>query len=183
MTEKKKNNKSWIVTATLAGGALGYVFLVFLPGQHAIARLREELTAKQTFIIETDKITKSIVDAEKKLEDVDTYIKNWQEQSPAEADLAEWFGSVHQHVDESGVTVRRFEPEKIERLDDVWKMPLVVGVSGSFAQVAQMLARLEGMKGTVWLDEVTITPTKEGAKKLQVELTLALFADNQEDSD
>ncbi len=183
MTEKKKKNKSWMVTAALAGGSLGYVFLVFLPGQHAIARLREELTAKQAFIIEADKVAESIVAAEKKLEDVDSYINNWQETSPAEADLAEWFGSVHQQVDESGVTVRRFEPKKMERLDDVWKMPLVVGASGSFAQVAQMLARMEGLKGTVWLDEVKINPTKKGEKNLQVEVTLALFADNQEDSD
>jgi Tfp pilus assembly protein PilO len=183
MTEKKKNPKSWIVTLLLAGGALAYVFLVFLPGQRSISTLREELTTKQGFIIETDSIAASIVEAEEKLKDVESYIEKWRDEAPAEAELANWFGRVHEQVEASGITTRRFEPQKVTRMDAVWMLPLAVGTNGKFAEVSQLLARLENLPGTVWLDEVIITLEGKDTENLQAEVTLALFADNQEDSD
>ena len=62
-------------------------------------------------------------------------------------------------------------------------MPIKFDARGGYAQVANLLARLEQLPELIWVDELRITPTSEAAKNVQINLNLTVFAGNSEKSD
>jgi hypothetical protein len=54
---------------------------------------------------------------------------------------------------------------------------------GSFEQACRFLRALEGLEETVWVEAVQMESFGEDSREVQCELSLAVFADNPDDSD
>ena len=52
IAKKGESKKSLLMTIALTGAAVCYVAFIFMPGQRAIAKLREELDERQQAVVE-----------------------------------------------------------------------------------------------------------------------------------
>jgi len=174
--------RSWIITSILAVAALAYVFLLFLPGQKAVEKLREELRDKQDFVAQAALLAPVTSDVEQKLETTKKFNEDWLATAPTETKLAGLYGRISAAAAASGTTTVRFDPQPAIKMDALTKIPLVLGSEGSFDQVFDLLQRLETLPETVWMEDLRLEPGGEDGKQLQCEVILAIFAANEDNS-
>ena len=174
---------SLIVTLPVAGLAVAYLFLFFLPGGRTIDQLSGELTAEREFIALADAVAPAIHTTRQQLEKNLAYNAAWAESAPAPSELAPLFGKIHALAKESGSTTTRFDPEPPLPLDKLRRIPVVLGCTGSFSQISHFLHHLEALPQTIWIEELNIEQSGQNGEDVECELELLIFADNPDDSD
>ena len=173
---------SWMVTTALAAGALGYAYLVFLPAQQAIGRLRDQRDREQRFIATASKMTSEIEEARHEIERAREFAANWEAVAADETQIATLFAKISDHARQAGTTTLKFEPQRAVRFDSVQKAPIVLGSQGSFRQIFDLLARLEALPQTIWVENLRLEAEGPDSELVKSELTLEVFADNRENS-
>ncbi len=182
MATKAKRRTSWFVTLPIALAALGYLWLVFIPTAKAIRDIHTEISEKQSFIAQADTLQTNITHLEHDLADVTQYTTDWSSQTPAPGQLEQLFEKITDYVHRSGVVSTRFEPQQEVSLEIIHRVPVRMDVTGSFAEVCRLLAALERLPETVWVEELKIEKPKEDGKDVQCELKLEVFAVDSKES-
>jgi len=182
LLQANMKKRSWIITTVLAAVALAYAFLVFLPGQKAIGKLRLELQEKQQFIAQSQMVAASVEDTKKRLDDTRQFAKDWQESAPGESELSLLFGQIADAAKQSSVRTVRFDPQPVKKMDTIWKISVALGVEGSFSQVMELFRRIETLPVTIWVEDVQMEATEKDTKDVRCELNLVIFADNPDNS-
>jgi Tfp pilus assembly protein PilO len=183
MTSKLAQNRSWVVTIALAGGALAYAYFVFLPYQREIGLLKDQLRAAHDYIVQSDSVRQSIAEAEDELRLTREFAKAWRRSAPHASQWAPSLGAISQAAKESHTATVRFEPQTPFRLEAIHRVSILLGSRGEFAQLQDLLGRVESLPQSVWIEELRLARPAENSPILSCELNLALFADNHEDSD
>lgn len=173
----------WILVVPLVAAAGAYFYFVFLPGQRSLASLREELSAADQFIAQVEAFGPALLSTQQQLGKTRQYVDQWEQTAPTEAGLSGVFGRINRLAKESGVTTTRFEPQPAVPYDTVRRLPVAVRCVGSFGQVCRFLQALEGMEETIWAESLKMQRTGEDRESVECELSLAIFADNPDDSD
>ena len=174
---------SWIVTLPVAGLAVAYVFLVFQPGRKAIDRLSDELVAEQDFIALAEAVGPAIQTIRQQLRETLAYNTARAESIPEQAELTSLFGRIHALAKASGAITTRFDPEPPLPLDRLRRIPVVIGCTGSFAQISRFLSDLECLPQIVWIDGIKIESFAQEGQNVKCELNVLVFADNLDNSD
>lgn len=173
---------TWIIVLGGAAVAALYVTLAFLPQQRAIAKLADEVKAKQAYLAGPGNLAAIIEASQGDLERTQTYNAAWREQAPNGKELAALFGQISALAKTAGITTTRFDPEPIVSLEEIREIPLTVGYRGTYAQVHKFLADMEGLPESIWVDRIGIDVTPQDGKDIQVEMKLVIFADNPDNS-
>ena len=177
-----KKPKTWMLTTGLAAFALGYVFLVFVPGQKSIVALRGELRAKQDKIIAADHVIAAIEQTDHQLNAAREFIRKFETNTPREDKLGEVYGQIFARAEESGTNITRLEPHRGSRFNTVGQAIVRVESESTFAQLFDFLNKLERLPAPLWVTEMEIETSREDSEKLRCQITLTVFADNRDSS-
>ncbi len=194
MTKPNQRRSNLVVTILLSAAAIGYVVFVFLPGQAAIGRLRDETHEKQQYIIQADRLATAVQLAEQEIEAAQSFVHKWQADAPAEDRLADFFAAVNDAASRAGLTISRFDPQPAVQLDTVWHKPVSIGWEGQFSQSFDFVQQLEQMPATLWISDLKFetaaanpgrerdraAPAASTGSTIRAELTLWVFADNRD---
>jgi len=174
---------SWIVIVPGAALAVLYAVFVFLPGEKANARVRHELAAAEEFVEQVEAFGSAMDATQREFDKTQQYIQAWKQSAPSEDGLSALFGEINRLATQSGTTTTRFEPEPAIRYDAVCRVPIAMACVGSFGQVCEFLRGLESLDETIWVEDLQMEETGKESENVQCEMTLAVFADNPDDSD
>ncbi len=184
MEKKSKSYRgSWIITVPLAGLAVAYVFIFFLPTQREIGELRDDLSIKREFITQAGSLAAALETTKKQLNKTLKYNAAWEENAPAQNEFNTLFSRIHTLAKEAGATTTRFDPEPDVEYNTFRKAPLAVGCTGSFPQLFTFLRSLESLPQEIWIEEVRLEELDPTGKTVECNLVLGIFADNPENSD
>lgn len=184
-------SRNWIITLLLSSAAVGYVFFVFLPGQKAIGDSRQELHDKQQYIIDADRLAHAMQQTGRDLQMAHEFTQSWQQNAPAEAELAQLLAKITHQADQAGAKIVKLDRKQVARLDAVWKVPVEVHCRGDFQQVFEFISLVEKLPENIWIDQLRVqqfaqgSPSSEATKNnktVTAEVVLTIFADNRKDS-
>ena len=179
----KANYGSWMIPIALAGLAIAYVMLFFLPMQRKIDQRREELAATQDVVDRSAYLAPALVATRQQLEKTLQYNATWEEHARDAAELSALKGRINVLAKAAGIVTTRFDQHQDERYNKVRETPLVMECSGSFAQICKFLHDLEGLAQTIWVDDLRMERVGENGGNVKCEINLGVFADNSDDSD
>lgn len=173
---------SWLVTLPVAAAAVGFVALVFVPGQRRTQALRDELHLKQDFILAAGKMGAQLHSLHDELAETRRYNAR-RGGAKGSAGVTALYGQIAQLAQDAGVTTTRFAPGAPIEFEQLRRIPLDLVCHGSFAQIQAFLTSLEGCGQPVWLNDLKLEANSEYGGSVRCELALATFVDNSEKSD
>jgi len=173
----------WTIPALAGGLAAAYLYFFFLPQQRAIAELTQQLTTQREFVHQSEMLIPTLAATETQVKTTLQYTTAWQETNPSEAELAVLFGQISELAKAAGVTTTRFAPDAPVTLARIRRIPLAIGCTGKFNQIARFLESVERLPQTIWVGSLRMEAGGEDGKSVQCEVGLEIFADNPEDSD
>jgi len=178
---RRLHHGNWVLTLSLVAVGIGYLYFFFLPAKAEIAGRRAELENRKAEIDRSRPLSITVFETEEELEKTETFVTDWMQRN--DNDAASVLAKISQQVQESGAQTIRFDPQPTTRLQAIKQSPLQLGTVSNFAQLFQMLRRLEALPATLWIDRLTIrAPAKKG-ELLESETSLVIFAVNQNNSD
>jgi Tfp pilus assembly protein PilO len=176
-THRRGKPKSWLTTALLAAIALAYLFFIFLPGQLSIGELRAQVQERHQQILQAQSLTRTVALAKERLASAQDVGQNWRAEAPRQSELISHFASLTQQAEAAGVAIDRFDPLPAVELNLVSMQSVTLQFHAPFAAVFDLLTRLEGLPGTVWVRDVRLHAANENDNTLRGELTLTIFVD------
>lgn len=171
---------NWLLTLPLAGIAVLYILVFFLPSQRAMEALNEQLVAKQEVLAQADALLPTIAAVEAQLKEASGYNSRWIEVAPSERDLSGLYGRLHELVKKAGVATTRFDPQPPEELQRMRSVTIAMGLTGSFRQVSRFLEDLEALPQTIWIENLQLEGPGKRGKDIQCELNLEVFVDKSD---
>jgi hypothetical protein len=174
---------SWTVTLPVAGAAVAFLMLLFLPRMKAISDISAQLRSKQDFIMQTERLRPILQSLGVELEETGAYASTWAARSAEGGELSELFGKISQLTKQCGTETTKFEPLPPVDFETLQKVPVAVGLSGSYASLARLVAELEALPATMWVEDFKLDAPREAGENARCELNLAIFINKREKSD
>jgi Tfp pilus assembly protein PilO len=169
--------KSWLTTALLAAVALAYLFFVFLPGQESIGELRAQVQERHQQILQAQSLTRTVALAHERLAAAQDVGQQWRADAPRHSELISHFASLTQQAEAAGVAIDRFDPLPAVELNLISMQSVTLQFHAPFAALFELLTRLEGLPGTLWVRDLRLHAANENDNALRGELTLTIFVD------
>jgi hypothetical protein len=176
-TRRRGKPKSWLTTALLAAVALSYLFFIFLPGQLSIGELRAQVQERHQQILQAQSLTRTVALAKERLASAQDVGQRWRTEAPRQSELISHFASLTQQAEAAGVAIDRFDPLPAVELNLVSMQSVTLQFHAPFAAAFDLLTRLEGLPGTVWVRDLRLHAANENDNTLRGELTLTIFVD------
>lgn len=183
MPDSPLQRGSWLVTLALAGGGLAYLFFAFLPNAREIRALHGEIRSREAFAAQTPILVATTVALQKQLEQTKSFVAENRRELPGPARLPELGSRMTKQADLAGAHTTHFEPKAPKEFASLRMVPVAFNARGSFRQLCQMLAGLEGLPERIWVDEIRIEPARESGKDAECSLKLTVFAAESNSSD
>jgi Tfp pilus assembly protein PilO len=99
---------------------------------------------------------------------------------PEERELGVAFGKVHETANKAQVRITKFDPQAPAVYERLRRVPVVVGCTGSFAQIHEFLRTLEEMPLTIWVESMRMEKDPKTGRDVMCEITLGIFANNSD---
>lgn len=178
----KYERKIWMLGGTLTAGVVAYVFLVFLPLGAKIQGLQDEARQKLELVTGVGPLAPALHDTEQRIHKASQYIDDWREAGSALREPSALYAQIHQLAQKAGVSTTRFNPGS--NIDHAWlrETSLSIGLSGSFAEIHDFVARLESLPLALWVDSLQIEPNGGNSDEVRCEISLVVFSDNSGNS-
>lgn len=174
---------SWIVTPSLGAIAIAYLTLTWLPSSRAIQQWREQVTAEQQVVAQATELSATLLASQQELEKTDAVVAQWEKAAPGKRDISALFGQINALAKDAGLTISRFDPQTFLVYEKLQEIPITVVCSGTFNELFGFLRLIEGLPATIWVESIRLEKTGENAKDVRCELSLAVFSNNQQNSD
>lgn len=178
-----RKRTSWFVTLPIVAGAIGFLLLVFFPTARAVRQMRSEIRAKQEFLTQTQSLRTTRVQLESDLKEINQFADDWEQQAPLPGQMAKLFGKITRNASEYGVVPARFDPQREIQLHTVQRVPVQMELTGSYSGIAQLLAALEQLPETVWVEHLKLEKDRQAGRDVKCEVKLEVFAVNPKKSD
>ena len=183
-TSAKPQQKAWIATFIMAGLAIGFGWFVFLPGQRAIAKLRQDLRDKKQAIQSADGLGGELKLVSDELQAAREFTSDWHRQSLKQGHFYDAYADISAQATRSKVTMVKFEPLAASpKLNALQPQDLAITLQGTFASVFEYLGELERQPVSTWVRQIRLQPTGEFGKNVRCEITLTIFADLVDNND
>jgi len=173
---------SWAVTLPLVGVALAYLFLVYLPSQRADAELQQQLKEQQEYLAGAKAINTAMQTTVEQLQGAEAYQMRWAEHAPSERTIGALYEKMHLLARAQGVTITRFDPQAVVAHAYLVELPVSLGCTGQFAEIATFLAEIESLPEEIWVSGLRMEEMEADRQSVSCELDLVVFAANSENS-
>jgi Tfp pilus assembly protein PilO len=173
----------WLVTGGIAGVAVAYVFLAFLPSQKAIRLMQGQLREKQEEIAATNKMFASVSLTRGQLDHASVFVKQWQKDAPAPHELSRIYARASDMARLAGVRLLRLDPQAARPHALVSEYTVTVSVEGTMEGIFNFFRGVEDLPQTIWLQDIHMRKAGETGEKLRCDLTLTIFGDSADNSD
>lgn len=175
--------RTWVFALAVTAAVAGYVLLFFFPGQRATANLRRELEEQLQFVKNCEALPAQIAATHAELARTREFVHAWKHSAPTEHRLAHLFVDITRRAEVSQTQIVRFDPQPVDKMARLDRIPLELACEGTFAALFQFLKGLEELDADVWIELLDCQPVAVGSSRLRCELRLSLFADQPENSD
>ncbi len=175
MATKKKNWFALVLTLVIVGL---YYALVFVPSRGEAEELRQEMEQMRSYITSAISLPVSIHGTNEKLARTDRYISDRRRQTPGEEEIPRVFAEINRLARQAGVVTTHFDPEHAVPMQTMSKVPVSLGITGSFNQVSSMLHKLERLQRPIWIESLQIELMGKDEKFVECEIKLIVFASN-----
>jgi Tfp pilus assembly protein PilO len=113
---------------------------------------------------------------------MELYRREREDRMSPTSQLATLFGQINAQARESGSTTTHFDPQGAKSMELLQRVPVKMNVVGSFPEICRLLADLEKMPETIWVDQLTLKRSQESGKNIEGELKLEVFTVNSKKS-
>jgi Tfp pilus assembly protein PilO len=180
-TPKKRG--SWIITVPLIGAAVAYVMLWFLPTQREMDKLRDQIELERNFITNSETLKATLVQTRRDFEKAQEVHQAWIDAAPDDRQVPQVHEAISRCVRDAGAQISRFDPQPRQPYETLEQLPVILGAQGGFEHIFTLLANLEELPQTVWLEDIKVTSPKKAGEFTHCQVKLAIFAKNSEKSD
>src|SRR5262245_11599083 len=108
--QKTGKPKTWLVTGLLAAVSVAYVVFVFLPLQHSIDRLQQQVQERRQQIMQAQSLVSTVAQARVRLAAAREVCQQWRGEAPRPSQLITHYASLTQKAEEAGVAIDRLDP-------------------------------------------------------------------------
>ena len=181
----KAKPKGWLITALISAAMVAYAVFIFLPKQKTTNAMRSQLREYQQFVLQSDGLAAAEVDLQRSSARTREHNQQWRAAAPSRNRLAPFVQQVTIAASESNVDIVRLTPQAAKEFDSVARIPIVIESRGGFGELIAFIQKLEQLPAAVWVDDLHISaPAQKAGQEgeLNCELTLAVFADNRDNS-
>jgi hypothetical protein len=176
-TKKPGQPKTWLITGLLAAGAIAYVVFIFLPGQRAIDKVRAEVHERRQQIMQAQSLLGTVAAARLRLTAAQEVGRQWRSAAPRQSQLTKHIARLTHEADEAGVAIDRLDPATLVERNLIAEQNVALQFHARFPAVFDLLNRLEGQPGSVWIRSLTLHRDRDDDNLLRGELTLTIFSD------
>ena len=181
-SDRIKNSQLVFILPVL-GVIVGYVLLIFLPNYREINKQEELIALKQEYIVKTEALKGQISELEAECAKTKKFCDDWSMHAPTEDQISAIHKVINDQVSLAGATVKGFDPQEPVNMLTLQRIPLTIQAAGTFSEILSMLAGLESMPETIWLEDLKLRATGINEDEMTSQVTLVVFAKNSEDSD
>jgi Tfp pilus assembly protein PilO len=181
--KRKIKNSNLIVILPMIGVGVAFLLLVFLPKFREMHRQRDLIKMQQDYIAQTASLEGEISVFEARVKQTEKYCQDWESKAPLDADIPQIHSQINQCVSQAGATVTGFDPQPPIPLNTLNRVPLIVRAAGTFTQMHGLLAKLEAMPETMWLENIRLKAAGKDTDRMDCEVTLVVFAKKSKKSD
>jgi Tfp pilus assembly protein PilO len=182
MTKSLRRN-SLIVTIPLVVVAVAWALLVFWPIQKAIGRVDTEAAEIRDFCNHSTQQLSVLRRTRQEVASARKRIAYWNETAPSRQDLAPLLGRITGAARGLGLRITRFDPEPIVAFERIARMPVSLGINGSFPDLYRFLEKLESLPQCIWIERVEFVKEEKDSKNVHCKVSMDVFMDNPKDSD
>src|SRR5438132_11421154 len=93
--------KTWLVTGLLAAAAIAYVVFTFLPLQHSINQLRQQVQERRQQIMQAQSLVGTVAQTRLRLTAAREVCQQWRSEAPRQAQLITHYASLSQQAEEA----------------------------------------------------------------------------------
>jgi len=179
----KLKQHSWLVTVPLGIAAIAYVTLFFMPAMQAIAEIRLNVSGKQNYIAQAERMRPHYDNTVKSLDEANQYVGQWQGRLIDATRLPVLFGQISRLAKSSGAVTNRFEPQAPIKYKSFDRVPLALAITGTFAEIQTFLQGLESLPAVIWVEEVKMNASGKDTQTMTCEMNVAIFTNCAEKSD
>lgn len=179
----KLKQHSWLVTVPLGLVAIAYVTLFFLPAMKAIAEIRVNVSGKQDYIAQAERMRPHFDQTVKSLEAADQYSNHWHSRLIPASQLPVLFGQISRLAKTSGAVTNRFEPQPPIKYKSFDRVPLSLAITGTFSEIQTFLQGLESLPAVIWVEDVKMNASGKDTQDMACEMNIAIFTNCAEKSD
>jgi Tfp pilus assembly protein PilO len=174
---KSGKPKTWLITGLLAAASVAYVVFGFLPIQHSINHIRQQVQEQRQQIMQAQSLVGTVSQTRLRLAAARDVCREWRSQAPRQAQLITHYASLTQQAQEAGVSIDRLDPLPAVELNLIAQQNVAMQFHADFAKVFDLVHRLESLPGTLWIRDLRLQTVAENDNTLRGELTLTIFAD------
>jgi Tfp pilus assembly protein PilO len=171
-----------LLTVVLGAATLAYTFLIFVPGQQALANVQSEIQTRQQYILQTTQVEVELAEVQQQLSAAKQYVGQQEEQLPESASLRQYTGELTTCATDSGVRIVRFSPQFQQTMPPLSRVPVFISIEGELPQIFDFARRLEELPVTIWCQQFTVENQVKESDKVRAEFELLIFASNIEKS-
>ena len=176
-------NSQLVFILPLLGVVVAYVLLIFLPNYREINKQEELIQLRQAFIEKTEALEGQISDLQAACDRTRKFCNDWKTHAPTPEQIPKIHQKINHQVSLAGATVTGFDPHEPIASQNLERIPLTIQAAGTFPEVLSMLAGLESMPETIWLEDMKLRASGEDEEEMTSQVTLVVFAKKSEDSD
>ncbi len=149
----------------------------------AIAEIRQQVSSKQDYIAQAERMRPHLDFANKSLEEANQYTSHWQGRLSDPSQLPVLFGQISRLAKSSGAVTNRFEPQAPIKYKSFDRVPLALAITGTFAEIQNCLQGLESLPASIWVEDVKLNATGKDTEDMTCEMNIAIFTNCAEKSD
>jgi Tfp pilus assembly protein PilO len=173
----------WLLPLATVAVGIAYFVLLFLPNRRAIGELAEQVSCKRQAAVQVARGSQTLLATQKEIQRATAYVAVWQSDLPHGGTMAHLFRRIGGLARSSHVSMTRMAPQEPLAMARLRRVPVLMGCTGSFSQIADFLQKLEKLPQTLWINDLRLEGSGKDGKSVRCEITLEIFADNLEISD
>lgn len=181
--QRKLKNSTLVVILPMIGIGVGYLLLMFLPNFREMQKQRDMIQLKRTFIAKTESLQGEISELQADVLRTQKFCADWAAKAPTESEMAPFHMQVNKCVSEAGASVTGFDPQEPVAMKTVDRIPVTLRAAGTFKQVHTLLAKLEALPETIWMENLRLKSAGKNTEQMDCEVTLVVFAKKSEKLD
>jgi Tfp pilus assembly protein PilO len=168
--------KELMLVSTIAVGLALYAFAYVLPQGRHMGLLRERITARRTELTRELSQSSQVPAIRLEVEQLRQYTQDLKQAMPDSAGAQKFLAELSQIVQRDGLALLQMKPGRTTQATLADSTQVAIRLNGEFLQLVHLLASLERMPQSLQITDLVVTPSREVAPTIDVQLSVAMLS-------